>query len=66
MQKIDNLLSSLRCYYKGVKTKRQLNLDVPAGFRQSSDLQRQFRTLTPPRKASQTSSNIPLDTINAS
>ncbi len=29
---IDNLLKSLRRYYKGVKTKRQLNLDVPAGF----------------------------------
>jgi hypothetical protein len=65
-KKLDNLLSSLRQYYKDVKTKRQLNLDVPAGFRQSSDLQRQFRTLTPPRKASQIYSTIPSDNTNAS
>jgi hypothetical protein len=38
-QKLDDLLSSLRRYYKEIKTKRQLNLDVPAGFRKSSDIQ---------------------------
>jgi hypothetical protein len=64
--KLDNLLSSLRQYYKDVKTKRQLNLDVPVGFQQSSDLQRQFRTLTPPRKSSQISTTIPSDTTNTS
>jgi len=31
--KIDQLLLSLRRYYNDVKTKRQLNLEVPAGFR---------------------------------
>jgi hypothetical protein len=30
---LDNLLSSLRDYYGAVKTKRQLQLEVPAGFR---------------------------------
>ncbi len=35
---LDNLLKSLRRYYKEVKTKRQLSLEVPAGFRQSSNL----------------------------
>jgi hypothetical protein len=31
--KVDNLLLSLQCYYNEVKTKRQLNMEVPAGFR---------------------------------
>jgi hypothetical protein len=30
--KVDNILQSLRHYYKDVKTKQQLNLEVPAGF----------------------------------
>jgi hypothetical protein len=38
---LDNLLKSLRQYYKEVKTKRRLSLDVPAGFRKSSELHRQ-------------------------
>jgi hypothetical protein len=33
---IDSLLQHLQKYYSTVKTKRQLNLEVPAGFRQSS------------------------------
>jgi hypothetical protein len=31
-EKGDNLLKYLRRYYKEVKTKRQLNLEVPAGW----------------------------------
>jgi hypothetical protein len=33
---IDNLLHHLREYYRNVKTKRQLLMEVPAGFRQMS------------------------------
>jgi hypothetical protein len=39
---LDNLLKSLCQYYKGIKTKWQLNLDIPAGFRQDSTLRRQI------------------------
>jgi hypothetical protein len=35
---LDNILKALRRYYKAVKTKCQLSLEVPAGFRQSSTL----------------------------
>jgi hypothetical protein len=35
--------SNLCHYYKEFKTRRQLNLDVPAGFHQENDLRRQFR-----------------------
>jgi hypothetical protein len=34
---LDNLLSDLRNYYKTIKTRHQLNLEVPAGFRESSN-----------------------------
>ena len=34
----DNLLCDLYQYYSKVKTKWQLSMDVPAGFRQSSQL----------------------------
>jgi len=40
---LDNLLKNLRQYYKEVKTKRQLNLDVPAGLRRATTQQRQLR-----------------------
>jgi hypothetical protein len=40
---LDNLLKNLRQYYKEAKTKRQLNLDVPAGFRRATTQQRQLR-----------------------
>jgi hypothetical protein len=39
---LDNIMKRLRQYYKEIKTKRQLNLEVPAGFRQSSTLQRDY------------------------
>ena len=35
--------SNLQHYYKEFTTRRQLNLDVPAGFHQENDLRRQFR-----------------------
>jgi hypothetical protein len=47
----DQLLPELRQYYKDVKTRRQLKLDVPAGFRQLTSTQRHFTTKTPPRKS---------------
>ncbi len=40
---LDNLLVSLRNYYKEVKTKCQLNLNLPAGFRHDNTLCRQIR-----------------------
>jgi hypothetical protein len=52
-----NVLQSLRQYYVDVKTKRQLNLDVPAGFRSTNAIQQQFRSFTPPRKSSSTDQN---------
>jgi hypothetical protein len=45
-----NLLKSLREYYSDVKTKRQLNLDVSAGFCQRSTLQKDFNAFLPPCK----------------
>jgi len=41
--KVDNLLASLHQYYKDIKTKRQMNLEMPAGFHQENDLQHTFR-----------------------
>ena len=49
---LDNTLKDLRQYYASVKTKCQLGFDVPAGCRQDNDLQRQFRSHTPPRRSS--------------
>jgi len=40
---LDNLLSNLRKYYKEIKTRRQLNLEVPEVFRQDSTLCHQIR-----------------------
>jgi len=48
---LDNLLKSLRRYYASVRTQRQLNLPVPADFRQQTNLQQLFHNFTPPRKA---------------
>ena len=36
--KVDNLLHHLQEYYKDIKTRRQLNLEAPAGFRKDNDL----------------------------
>jgi len=40
---LDNLLHHLREYYRNVKTKRQLLMEVPAGFRQTSIHNQQLR-----------------------
>jgi hypothetical protein len=42
-KKEDNLLCNLQHYYGEVKTKRQLNLEVPAGFRQKNTFQHQVQ-----------------------
>lgn len=47
---LDKLLSSLREYYKEVKTRRQLGLDVPAGFWVSSSIEKDYKFFTLPRK----------------
>jgi len=39
----DNILTTLREYYQDVKSKRQLSLEVPAGFRRECLLQRNIR-----------------------
>jgi hypothetical protein len=41
--KQDNILAQLRQYYQEVKTKRQLNFDVPAGFRRDTVLQKNIK-----------------------
>jgi hypothetical protein len=48
----DKLLPELRHYYSTIKTKRQLKLDVPAGFHQLTSAQRLITTKTPPQKSS--------------
>jgi hypothetical protein len=51
---LDNLLTYLRCYYSDVKTKCQLNFNVPAGFHKSSTLQKDFNLFALPCKAKPT------------
>jgi len=45
----DNVLRDLRQYYCAVKTKQQMNMNVPAGFWQSSHLQKDFHQFLPPK-----------------
>jgi hypothetical protein len=60
-------MKHLRCYYKEIKTKRQLSLEVPAGFRQLSTLQQDYRPFLLPQKSSFTKndkvSNTPDDIL---
>ncbi len=51
--KLDDILRSLRRYYAEIKTKRQLGLNVPAGFRSSTSLQKMYKNFTPPRRSDQ-------------
>jgi len=51
-KQLDNILRDLRQYYNTIKTKRQLGLEVPAGFRRDSTHKMQFQLSTPPRKSS--------------
>ncbi len=65
-KELNNLMKSLRQYYASVKTKRQLSLNVPAGFRQASNLQTMFQTFTPPRKSKSAEDHLlsqPSDTV---
>jgi len=55
---LDNILRNLRRYYKEVKSKRQLGLEVPAGFRSLSELQKTFQNFSPPRR-SKSATNLP-------
>jgi hypothetical protein len=48
---LDNIMKHLRRYYKEIKTNRQLNLEVPAGFRQSSTLQQDYHPFLLPQKS---------------
>jgi len=61
-KKEDNLLHNLRQYYSEVKTKRQLNMETPAGFRQRNTLTRQIRDLHLSKEP--TSSSFLLDPQN--
>jgi len=47
-KQLDNILRELCQYYADIKTKRQLGLDIPAGFQRSSDHQKEFILYTPP------------------
>jgi hypothetical protein len=44
--KVDSILTTLHQYLKDIKTRRQLNLEVQAEFRQESILQCQVRDMT--------------------
>jgi hypothetical protein len=55
--KIDNILNDLRTYYSTIKTKRQLGMNVPAGFRRENLQQQNLRLYTPPNKQSILSTN---------
>ncbi len=55
-KQLDNILKDLRDYYVSIKSKRQLGLDVPAGFRRESNHKQEFTMFSPPRKSSKLSS----------
>jgi len=55
---LDNILHDLRKFYASVKTKRQLGLNVPAGFRRESLHKKQFQVHSPPRKSSTITSTV--------
>jgi len=51
-KQLDNILRDLRNYYHTVKTKRQLGLEIPAGFRRESVHKKEFTLHSPLRKSS--------------
>jgi hypothetical protein len=51
-KQLDIILRDLRHYYNTIKTKRQLGLDVPAGFCRDTIHKQQFQLHSPPRKLS--------------
>jgi hypothetical protein len=42
-EKVNNLLDALQQYYSDIKTRRQLNFEVPAGFCQNNNYQKMCR-----------------------
>jgi len=48
---IDNLLCHLSRYYNEIKTKCQLGLNVPAGFRSLPQWQKEFKSFNPSRRS---------------
>jgi len=71
-QKEDTLLCNLCRYYDEVKTRRQLNMNVPAGFRHNTIFQRQVRdfnlenTSPPDFGSHDTSINLHDDSLHSS
>jgi hypothetical protein len=65
-KQLDNILCHLCHYYKEVKMKRQLGLEVMAGFRASTDLQKNFNTFTPPRRSKSTQTLPSIDSFTVS
>ena len=51
-KQLDNILRDLRNYYHTVKTKRQLGLEIPAGFRRELAHKKEFTLHSPLRKSS--------------
>jgi len=48
----ENILKSLRQYYIEIQTKRKLNMNLPAGFRQDSTIQCNYKEILPPYTSS--------------
>jgi hypothetical protein len=57
-KQLDNILRDLRNYYATVKTKRQLGLDVPAGFCRDNIHKQQFVLHSPSRTTANLSSEL--------
>jgi hypothetical protein len=62
---LDNILHDLRRYFDTVKTKCQLGLNVPAGFRRRSALQKEFLLHMPPRKSKSSDFLLDIDTFSS-
>lgn len=63
-KKIDNILDQLRYYYQDVKTRRQLDLEVPAGFRRQSEHQRLLKHHPLPASDISNSLDLPEDILH--
>jgi DNA-binding SARP family transcriptional activator len=64
--RVDNILTTLRQYYKDIKTRHQLYLEVPAGFRQESILQHQVLEMTNSTTFLPESSDLSADILESS
>lgn len=63
---IDTILHQLREYYDTVKTKRQLGLEAPAGFRRETNQKQNSHYATPPRRSTLLSPESNTSSINPS